>query len=69
MVRRTKFRALGGSRMYNEAIRGRQNGNPGVVDVQLSVAEQRWQERLIHRQQLDVKAVQLEYENPHLPQL
>ena len=30
MVRRTKFRALGGSRMYNEAIRGRQNGNPGL---------------------------------------
>ena len=31
MVRRTKFRALGGSRMYNEAIRGRQNGNPGWI--------------------------------------
>ena len=33
MVRRTKFRALGGSRMYNEAIRGRQNGNPGREDA------------------------------------
>ena len=31
MVRRTKFRALGGSRMYNKAIRGRQNGNPGLM--------------------------------------
>ena len=35
MVRRTKFRALGGSRMYNEAIRGRQNGNPGYNPYRL----------------------------------
>ena len=27
IVRRTKFRALGGPRVYKEAIRGSQNGN------------------------------------------
>ena len=29
MVRRTQSRGLDGSRVYNGAIRGRQNGNPG----------------------------------------
>ena len=29
IVRRTEFRALGGGRVYNGAIRDRQNENPG----------------------------------------
>ena len=34
-----------------------------VVDVELSVVEERRHQHSVHRQQFDVKAVQLEYEN------
>ena len=30
-MRRTEFRARGGGRVYNGAIRDRQNGNPGWI--------------------------------------